>query len=508
MTGTVTPDVVPQPCISVDLDELALDVQRIKYKLDPVSWVWDVLGEFAWSKQKEILLSIANNRQTAVPTCHSSGKSWTAAVATGHWIDVHPPMSAFVVTSAPTGRQVRSILWREINRVHRKGNLAGRTNMTEWLLESPDGKEELVAFGQKPADFDASAFQGIHQQYVLVIFDEAGGMEGLWEQADSLISNKGGKFLAIGNPDDPLSHFADICSPGSGWNVIQISAFDTPNFTGEPIPGYLSDSLVSPIWQELKLEKWGENNPFYISKVLGKFPESSKDSLIPLKWIRDAQDRDLSDEIDKDSIRELGVDVGAGGDESVICKRVGYQCRIVREDHEPNTITTLGHVIVALRDTKSKIAKIDKTGIGTGMCNQALLNFKAGKLDLPGSYNVKTQRYDNPTIGIMVGGGALDKEMFINLRAQGFWGLRTLFQDGLIDIDPNDDDLAAQLLSIKYKPTATGKIQISPKSPSAKVAVNNELEVIKSPGRADALMLCCLTQWKKKKRMGKRSRHR
>jgi hypothetical protein len=56
--------------------------------------------------------------------------------------------------------------------------------------------------------------------------------------------------LAIGNPDDPASHFAQICKPGSGWHVITVSAFDTPADTGEKVPAELLPRLVSPEWVE------------------------------------------------------------------------------------------------------------------------------------------------------------------------------------------------------------------------------------------------------------------
>jgi hypothetical protein len=52
--------------------------------------------------------------------------------------------------------------------------------------------------------------------------------------------------LAIGNPDDPSSHFAQICKPGSGWHVITVSAFDTPAYNGEKVPEELLPLLFRP----------------------------------------------------------------------------------------------------------------------------------------------------------------------------------------------------------------------------------------------------------------------
>ncbi|NDD26442.1 MAG: hypothetical protein EB103_06225, partial [Actinobacteria bacterium] len=72
----------------------------IKYQDDPIGFVEQGLGESLWSKQKEILTSIKENKRTAVPACHAPGKSHIAARAIAWWISVHPVGTAQVVTTA------------------------------------------------------------------------------------------------------------------------------------------------------------------------------------------------------------------------------------------------------------------------------------------------------------------------------------------------------------------------------------------------------------------------
>jgi hypothetical protein len=430
------------------------------YAADPVSWVHDKLGEHLWSKQRVILESVRDHRRTAVHSCHGSGKSYLAARITAWWIETHPPGSAFVVTSAPTGRQVRAILWREIGRTHAKGGLLGRMNQTEWWVEMPEGNEEMVAFGQKPSDMDPAAFQGIHAQFVLVIFDESAGIpKPLWEAADTLLSNDDSRFLAIGNPDDPVSEFAEVCKPGSGWNVIGVDGLETPNFTGEVVPDKLRKLLIGPTWVEEKRRKWGETNPLYIAKVRGQFPEISKDGLIPVSWVRAAQMRELP----QIAPIELGVDVGGGGDKSVIAVRRGGHVRILSRDQNPDTMQTTGHVVQAIQSTKAVCAKVDTIGIGRGVVD-------------------RLKEQGHPAIGVNVGSAPQDKEAFLNLRAEGYWGLRERFQDGNIDIDQDDEDLAAQLVDLKFKATSAGKVQIESKEDIKRRGKS-------SPDDADAVML-------------------
>ena len=121
-----------------------------RYRHDLPGWVRDRIGGHLWSKQREIAEAIDQYPRVAVKACHGPGKSWTAAQIVAHWIDTHPPGDAFAVTSAPTDPQVKAILWREITKAHKAGDLPGRVTLdAQWKVD-----DELVAFGRKPAEWD------------------------------------------------------------------------------------------------------------------------------------------------------------------------------------------------------------------------------------------------------------------------------------------------------------------------------------------------------------------
>jgi len=379
------------------------------------------------------------------------------------------------------------------------------------------GREELVAFGRKPDDYNPTAFQGIHARKVLVVFDEACGIKSdeggdLWEAGRSLIANDNSKWLIIGNPDDPTSEFKRACQPGSGWHVIHVSAFDSPNFTGESVPARLKEVLVGPTYVEemrnrwAKQWKWSEDGktvvppkgsrieetagPAWFSKVLGQFPEqSSENTLIPAAWIRRAQakiidpkgcvecglhktnhpiegqktSKGISDHSYKQPPNELGMDVGGGGDSSCMAQRKGGYARILWEDHNPDTMQTCGKAIATLNDTGASILKVDKIGIGRGVADRGA---ELGK----------------PVVGVNVGEAAYDNESFMNLKAELCWNLRDRFEAGEIDIDENDQALADEISSVRFFRTSSGKIQIESKDQAKKRG-------IKSPNRFDALVL-------------------
>lgn len=295
-----------------DQERAEREERAARYRDDPVGWVRDRLGEHLWSKQQHIAESVRDNRRTAVKSCHDSGKSFLASRLASWWVDVHPPGDAFVVSTAPTYAQVHAILWEEIRRAAghaaRRGEpLPGRVLLSDdWKLD--DGT--LVGWGRKPADTDEHGFQGIHRRYVLVIIDEACGVPAqLWTAVEAITTNRDCRILAIGNPDDPATEFAKVCAPGSGWSTIRISAFDTPNFTGEQVPDDLPPLLLDTEWELDKRKRWGEESPRYISKVLGDFPDIGEDILITPAMIRAAQER----ECQPGPYSILGVDVARFG---------------------------------------------------------------------------------------------------------------------------------------------------------------------------------------------------
>lgn len=470
------------------------------YLADPVSWAQKRLGSHVTRDQQRIMRSVVENRYTAAPSCHDVGKSFTAAEVVNWWLDVHPVGEAFVVTTAPTAAQVGAILWREIGKIHRGAELFGYiTGANEWKIGHPGSAGELVAYGRKPADYDMTGFQGIHARYVLVVIDEACGVpKMLYDAVDALATNKHARVLAIGNPDDPSSHFAEICKPGSGWAVVQIDALRSPNFTraqidpypelvkymiqegiaptDEEIPERLQDLLVDPLWVNERIKRWGVTSPLFTSKVRGQFPNVTTDTLINPHWITLAMYRDV---IPTPTASKMGVDVARYGvDESVILLRQGGHCRVVETIPYGPTTELAGKIIqhgaeLMRAPAEFPIVCVDDVGVGGGVTDM-----------------LAEQRL--PVVPIIGGAAAAEllptgKPRFVNKRSELWWNMRVAFAgpsgtgaDGWLDIDPEDEDLQAQLGQIKYRVNQHGQIAIESKD-------DMKARGLPSPDRGDAL---------------------
>lgn len=446
------------------------------YAADPALWAREKLGEHLWSKQVEIAASVRDHRLTAVQSCHGVGKSWTASRLTAWWLDIHPPGEARVVTTAPTGDQVKAILWSEINAAfaiaQARGNpLPGRINETDWKL----GKR-LIAFGRKPSDYNPHAFQGIHAKYVLVILDEACGInKQFWTAANAIATGEHCRILAIGNPDDPGSQFARVCANTDRWNVIRISAFDTPNFTHEPIPDDLRPSLVSHAYEQDMRTEFGEQSPTYISKVLGLFPSDSEDGVVRLSAIRACATPPSRPLLHTDLIPvELGVDLGAGGDETVIRERRGLRVGREWRCRERDAAKVVQKIVEAIALTKADKVKVDVIGIGWGVVGSLREKRDEG-------------RHDAEILGVNVSEASSEPGKFARLRSQIWWQVgRQLSEDrgwDLSELDADDRErLVSQLTAPKYTTDASGRIVVEPKAETKK-------RIGRSPDNADALLL-------------------
>ena len=456
------------------------DRQAGGYRRDPVRWARERCDVELWSKQRQIIESVRDHAQTAVHSCHAVGKSFVAATTVAWWLDVHPVGEAFVVTTAPTDKQVKAVLWREINRLHTRAGLAGRTNLSEWYI----GKE-LVAFGRKPADQDPTAFQGIHARFVLLVLDEACGIpKELWDAGSSIVSNEHSRTLAIGNPDDAFGEFAANCRAGSQWNVIHVGYRDTPNFTDEHVAPIVRDSLISPRWVEERKKKWGVGSAIFTSKCDGQFPLEGTNGVIPYAWATACRILDLPESIPI----EAGIDVGAGGDRTVIRERRGLCAGREEVFIDADPMRTVGRLIEKINEWGVTRVKVDSIGIGWALTGRLR---ELSSVHNPAGAQRGETTHSAEVVGVNFGERPTEgwEHKFLNKRAEVYWNVgreRSRLKNW--DLGVLDDDVIAELTASMYEiMDSYGKIKIEPK--------DKVIERLgESPDRAEALLLAFYDQ--------------
>ena len=372
-----------------------------------------------------------------IPT-HNSRLS---ATLVNWWVDTHPVDDTTVVTTATNWKQVRNVLWKEIPRVKAVAGIRGKVNAdATWKM---DNRQDPIAFGMKPDDKDESGFQGVHDQYVLVIMDEAGGIsKEIFTAADAITTNKFARILAIANPNDPSCYMAEVYKremrlkpEERSWNIIQFGAYDTPNFTGEVVPVEVATRLVQVDWVEARKKEWGEDDPRFVARVIGEFPDVSDDGLFNMGRVMQSMEAYDTSEPDEGMPITIGVDVARyGSDSSVIVSNQGGYIRIhgrYQGLNGPELARKVGELAVEMGAVE---IRIDAIGVGASVLD-SIYNF------VPPTISV---------VGIHGNAKSGDSTKWYNYRAAMYDQFAKAVADGRVHL-PDDDELHNEIASIKYE---------------------------------------------------------
>ncbi|MBR0315966.1 MAG: hypothetical protein IJQ99_03795 [Synergistaceae bacterium] len=440
---------------------------------NPEFFTRKILNKTLWSTQYEILTAVRDNPRTAVRSCHGIGKTFTAAMCILWFLYSHE--KAIVLSTAPTWRQVEKLIWKEIRSAYREaiiplgGSLAPKAPELHLIFN------EWYAAGISTNE--PERFQGFHEENILVVVDEAAGVNiEIFEAIEGILTSTGARLLLIGNPNSIGTPFYDAFTK-PGFKTFHISAFDTPNFTEagitqddikngtwkNKITEIKYPKLITPQWVADRYISWGENSAPYQVRVMGNFPQQGEDTLIPLAWIELAMQR-WEDTPEGNPI-QLGVDVAAyGSDSTVIAERRGLKVMPLNVYTQKNTRETTGLVLNKAKEVNAKKISVDEIGIGRGVVD-----------------SLAEEGYRD--VGVNVAERSSDPERYHNMRAELWWNLRELLDPEKKPIAlPDDDELLAELSSVKYKIDSRGAIQIESKEEMKK-------RLGRSPDRADAVVL-------------------
>ena len=419
-----------------------------KIRNNPVFFVEEVLGNPLWDKQKEILEAIRDNHEVAVRSCHASGKSYVAGRIVHWWLNSWK--DSVVITTAPTFRQVKEVLWREI-----KGSIRGKKIYPEKAVldTSINISDQWFALGLSTDRPDQ--FQGFHSPHLMVLIDEASGIQPEIEEAiDGLTPEK---IVRIGQPLSTVGRFADSFR-FPNVKKLQISAFDTPNIKEGRvvIPGLITSQDVEGF-----KTRYGEDSNVYKVRVKGEFPSQDASSLISIDDISKAINRDVV--VPSQFEKKMGVDVARFGDDrSVLLVR--QMEKVTRKEvlFGLDTMQITGHVLRVAKEEKIKAENIfiDTIGIGAGVFDR-----------------LKEQGWR--VCSVNVSESPEDKENYLNLRAELY---AKHLKEWMKTADLLQDDDFYELANIQYKFNSKGQLQIESKEDMKKRG-------LESPDVADALML-------------------
>lgn len=386
-------------------------------------FVEETLRDAIWSKQVEICDALDEHRFVATRSCHAAGKSHIASRVAEAFLHRHP--RSIVVTTAPTNRQVKNVLWRYINAVFSRNQdkLLGRCLQMGHEIDA-----DWYAIGFKGSNDNSDAFQGFHAEHILLIVDEAAGVpEPVFDAADAILTGENAACLLIGNPTSTSGTFRRAFHQDRDlWHGIKISAYDTPNFTtygitrddmldgswkakvaGRKMP---YPALIDPSWVARQIRRHGADSAFVTSRIDADFPDDAGNTLIPLSTL-EAADAAAGEVLAAEGTRYVaGLDVARyGEDESSLTLRRGPELHFQRSWGKYGTTETTGRTIHELTayglGPDDVTIHVDATGVGGGVADE-----------------LREKGWD--AVDVHFGGKSSDPEAWPNLRHELWWQLR------------------------------------------------------------------------------------
>jgi len=457
------------------------------YQNDWNKFIRDILGIRLDRQQRKIIRAVQQNRRVSVRSGHARGKDYTAAVASLCFLYLNYPCK--VINTAPTRRQVISIMMTEIARIHKNARIPLGGQVTATRIKFA-GEPNWFLEGFKAGDKAAEAWTGYHSANIMVVVTEASGLaQETFDAIEGLLTGNS-KLLLIFNP---------VRTAGEAYNSVKslhyvkfkLSSLDAVNVRAKRnlIPGQVDEA-----WVAEKVEKWCRiinkkerdagnldfifrglwyrPNDLFRVKVLGEFPKEADSQLVPLAWVEGANERweTWKRRGKQEGFLKLGVDIaGMGRDSTCFAWRYGHVIEKIKIYFKTDHMQTAGLIKNELR-VEEDCAFIDTVGEGAGVFSRLMEQ----------EVNVVSVKGSESAAGLTDISGERE---FANIRAYLHWALRDALDPSLnaeLALPP-DDLLTQEISEPQFYMQSNGKIIIEPKE-------NIIARLGRSPDRLDAVL--------------------
>ena len=426
-----------------------------RYRDNPVLFAREVLGVEPDVWQAEVMEAVARGeRRISIRSGHGVGKSTTVAILCIWYLLTRYPVK--IVITAPTSAQLFDALFAEIKR---------------WVNILPPQVQELLNVKSDRVEIKAApetgfisartsraespeALQGIHADHVLLIADEASGVpEAVFEAAAGSMSGEEASTILLGNPTRSSGFFFDTHNRlKDQWWTRRVSCVDSPR--------------VSAAYVEEMRQRYGEDSNAFRVRVLGEFPLSDDDTVIPMHLIEAAMARDLVEDERAPAIWALDV-ARFGTDRSALAKRRGQVITEIKRWAGLDLMQLTGAVVAEYQAQPHHLRPVeilvDSIGLGSGVVD-------------------RLRELKLPCRGVNVSESPSMKGTYQNLRAELWFATKAWLEQRGCKL-PRDEDLMAELAGPRFKFSSSGRLQVESKDDMRRRG-------LRSPDLADAV---CMT---------------
>jgi len=441
----------------LDQDDVLMERVVQKCVMSRVWFIKNVLGvEKIEDWQLEVLDALdAGETRISIRSGHGVGKTAMCA-----WLALHFLLfrnNVKIPVTAPSSAQMKDGLIPETKLWAQRlpEFLRDQIDWTEDRIFRVDDRDNnFISFRTARADAP-EALAGIHADHVLVIVDEASGVpEPVYEAAQGTLSTQGAIFVLIGNPTRAKGYFYKTQTLlKNKWLTRRVSCQDS--------------SRVDQDFIQSIVDTYGVDSNQYRVRVLGEFPGSNSETVIPKELVDAAVDRDVQPL--RSAPRVWGVDPGRGGDPTGFCVRWGNVVEHMAEFYEADLMRVVGHVKERWDDCepdeRPETIFVDSIGLGAGVAD-------------------RLRELGLPCVDVNVSESPAMKARYPRLRAELWYAARFWFEarDCVILPHPLRVKLVDELVEPEAIFTSTGKSDVEPKSAM-------KARGVASPNLADAFVM-------------------
>ena len=176
-----------------------------EWRHSPLLFVTECIGATPSTQQAKALASFGKSKRTSIRSGHGTGKDAFASWII-FWFMVTRPF-AKVACTAPTARQLNTVLWSELSKWQRKSSIL----QDEFVIQKDKlfhkhSKEEWWCRAISPAvkaskEEQAETLAGLHGDHLLIVVDEASGVpDPIFVPLEGAMTQEDNRVLLIGNP--------------------------------------------------------------------------------------------------------------------------------------------------------------------------------------------------------------------------------------------------------------------------------------------------------------------
>lgn len=344
------------------------------FDVTPDKWQEKVLDAFGAQDEYRMRISLQ--------ACAGPGKSAVLSWCGWNFLSCygssgeHPKGAAVAVTQD----NLKDNLWTELSKWQQrheglrraftwtKSRIFNNDHPETWFLSARSWSKSANA------DEQGRTLSGVHGRFVLFLIDESGEIPvSVMKAANQALSTSDLRFGRIMQAGNPTSHegmlYAAATTEADQWYVVRI--------TGDPDDEDRSLRIDINYARDM-IAKYGRDDPWVMSYILGKFPKTSINTLLSVDQVDEAMCRKLRGDAYMYSQKRLGVDVARfGADSTIIFPRQGLASFKYVEMRGARSYEIAARVMKAKIDWGSEFEFVDGTGgYGAGVIDDL---FKDGQ---------------------------------------------------------------------------------------------------------------------------------